>query len=105
MGKLKRKSVSRPQARRKLSRRARPRGEIKRMLEQALRKEFPCDTVDVSDGYMDNIHVVVVSRKFDGMDHTVKWDYVWSLINKSDLSENEKTRVSLVMPLSPGELK
>ncbi len=37
----------------------RPREEIKTVLESAIRAEFPNDTVDISDGYKDNIHVLV----------------------------------------------
>ncbi len=50
----------------------RPRDEIKRILEETLRPAFPNDTVDISDGYQDNIHVLVVSRQFDEMDEREK---------------------------------
>lgn len=41
----------------------RPRDQIKQALDSAFRASFPHDTVDISEGYQDNIHVVVVSRR------------------------------------------
>jgi hypothetical protein len=84
---------------------ARSRDEIKRILEEALRKEFPTDTVDISDGYEENIHVLVVSRRFDKMDERTKLDLLWPVIDRTDLNDDEKSLVSLVMPASPAEIK
>lgn len=72
-----------------------------------LRKVFPNDTVDVSlSGIRDNIHVVVVSRKLDKYKTSkTKQEYLWGLIDSSDLTEEEKKRITLIMPLSPAELK
>ena len=84
---------------------ARGRDEVKKLIEEAFRKEFPRDTVDISDGYMDNIHVLVVSRRFDTMDETTKQDMLWTLINGSGLTESERSLISLVLPLSPAEIK
>jgi len=81
------------------------REQAKRTIAQAFRAEFPTDTVDVSDGYQDNLHVVVVSRRFDGLSESDKQDLVWQLIDESDLTEDGKSLISLVMPLSPSELK
>lgn len=83
----------------------RTREEIKAIIEQALRKEFPTDTVDVSDGYKENIHIVVVSRRFDDMSHREQGEYVWDLVSKSGLTEDEIALVSLVVPTSPSLLK
>ena len=85
--------------------RKRPRAKLKSALEQALRQEFPHDTVDVSDGYQDNIHILVVSRRFDKMDEQQKQDLLWGVIDRIDLTEGEKALISLVMPLSPTEIK
>ena len=83
----------------------RTRDEIKQVIEQALRKEFPTDTVDVSDGYKENIHVIVVSRRFDAMAERESTEYVWDLVSKSGLTEDEQALVSLVLPTSPSLLK
>jgi uncharacterized membrane protein len=40
---------------------------FKEKVQQVFKREFPDDTVDVSDGYHDNVHVVIVSRKLDGL--------------------------------------
>jgi acid stress-induced BolA-like protein IbaG/YrbA len=83
----------------------RPRDQIKQAIEQALRREFPTDTVDVSDGYKDNIHVLVVSRRFDPMEERTQQELLWSLIDGAGLAEDEKNLISLVMPTSPSLLK
>ena len=83
----------------------RSRVEVKRILEQALRTKFLNDTVDVSDGYQDNIHVMVVSRHFDNMDEEAKQDLLWKIIDATDLTDGEKVMISLVMPVSPAEIK
>jgi hypothetical protein len=83
----------------------RSRNDLKAILETALRAQFPKDTVDVSDGYQDNIHVLVVSRRFDGMDERAKQDLLWGIIDTTDLTSDEKALVSLVLPLSPAEIK
>ncbi len=74
-------------------------------IRAAIKKEFPDDTVDVSPGYGDNVHVVIMSRKFDNMDEQQKQDYVWGLINSGGLTTEQKTRISLLLPLSPQEVK
>lgn len=85
--------------------RKRSRTQIKTALVDAFRKDFPNDTVDVSDGYQDNIHLLVVSRKFDDMDEAQKQDMLWSIIDRSPLTEEEKQLISLVLPLSPAQIK
>lgn len=83
----------------------RSREELKRVVAEALRKEFPTDTVDVSDGYRDNLHVLVVSRKFDGMSERQKQDMLRSLLKAGVLDKSEQNLVSLLLPYSPAELK
>lgn len=85
--------------------RSRTRSEIKRILENALRKEFPNDTVDISDGYRDNIHVLVVSRRFDELEEKSKQELIWRIIDSSRLTPVEKRLISLVYPVSPAEIK
>jgi len=81
------------------------REEIKRIIEAEYRKEFPNDTVDVSDGYADNIHVVVVSRRFDDLDEQHKQDLLWSILDRTSLTDDEKGLVSLLLPVSPAQIK
>jgi stress-induced morphogen len=83
----------------------RNREELKRVVVEALRKEFPTDTVDVSDGYKENLHVLVVSRKFDGMSERQKQDMLRSLLKAGGLSKPEQDLVSVLLPFSPAELK
>ncbi|MBN2196315.1 MAG: hypothetical protein JW751_26110 [Polyangiaceae bacterium] len=74
-------------------------------IEAALRGEFPHDTVDVSPGYGSNLHVLVVSRRFDGMSERERQELLWSVIDRADLTDAEKTRISLLLAYSPGSLK
>lgn len=82
------------------------RDSVKIILELALRKHFHNDTVDVSDGYKDKIHVVVVSRKLDGMDTHQQIDMIWDVIDKeTNLSQEEQDLISLFMPYGIDQLK
>jgi ribosomal protein S3AE len=83
----------------------RSRDQVKQLLREAFRKRFPNDTVDISDGYKENIHVMVVSREFDEMREDVKRELMWEIIDSTTLSEDEKTLISLVYPVSPAEIK
>ena len=83
----------------------RTKDEIKAILPEAIKIVFPEDTVDISDGYRDNLHVMVVSRKFDGRPDQEKQDMIWDPINASDLSEEENILISLALPLSPADIK
>ena len=62
------------------------------------------DLVDVSDGPEDSIHVVVVSRQFDGKRMKEKDDLIWSILVKK-LSPVEWGKVSLSVGASPEEIK
>ena len=79
--------------------------QLKQKIDDILRKRFPGETVDVSDGHGDNIHIIVVSRQFDGMREKEKQDLLWRSIDESDLSDAEKVKISLILPYSPGDLK
>ena len=81
--------------------------ELKKKIEDILRKRFPQqgETVDVSDGAGDNIHVIVVSRQFDSMREKSKQDCLWSAIDQSDLTDTEKVKISMILPYSPDDLK
>jgi stress-induced morphogen len=62
------------------------------------------DLVDVSNGPDDSIHVVVVSRKFDGRRLREKNDLIWSELSQR-LAPEEWGRVSLSIGVSPEEIK
>lgn len=62
------------------------------------------DLVDVSDGPDDSIHVVIVSRKFDGRRMKEKHDLIWSELSQK-LAPDEWGRVSLSIGVSPEEIK
>lgn len=87
------------------SKRTRARSAVKQLLQEALRQRFPRDTVDISDGYQDHIHVVVVSREFDDMTEEEKQQLLWKIIDKTDLTASEKDLISLIYPVSPAEIK
>ena len=84
-----------------------PDNQLKSRIEQILRTHFsnPGEAVDISDGIGDNIHVVVVSRRFDCMPEKAKQDLPWAAIDASDLTDAEKVKISLILPYSPEDLK
>ena len=57
-----------------------------------------------SDGPDDSIHVVIVSRKFDGRRMKEKNDLIWSVLVQN-LSPEEWGKVSLSVGASPEEIK
>ena len=73
---------------------------VKTMIKRALRARFPQDTVDVSDGYEGNIRVVVVSRIFDKMDLDARQEFLWAIIDRIGLSDDERALISFVFPVS-----
>lgn len=79
--------------------------EIRDVLQRAFRSEFKEDTVDISHGYGRNIHVLVVSRKFDRMTENEKQQTMWRIIDRTDLTPDEKSLISLTYPVSPAEIK
>ncbi len=58
----------------------------------------------MSDGDAGNVHVVIVSRKFDTIRYKEKDDLVWSLLTKH-LKPEEWNKVSLFIAASPEEIK
>ena len=62
------------------------------------------DLVDVSDGFDDCIHVVIVSRRFDGQRMKGKHDLIWSELSQH-LAPDVWGKVSLSIGVSPEELK
>jgi stress-induced morphogen len=81
--------------------------ELKQKICDALRDTYfkdPNDLVDVSDGPDDSIHIVIVSRKFDGRRMKDKNDLIWSVLVQK-LAPQEWGRVSLSVGASPEEIK
>jgi stress-induced morphogen len=62
------------------------------------------DMVDVSDGPDDSMHLVVVSRKFDGKRMKEKNDLIWSLLT-ANFPEDVWRRISLTICTTPEEIK
>jgi stress-induced morphogen len=62
------------------------------------------DLVDVSDGPDDSIHLVIVSRKFDGRRMKEKNDLIWSVLVQK-LPPEEWGKVSLSVGTSSEEIK
>lgn len=79
--------------------------DLKQRLEAALRKEFQTDTVDISDGYMGNVHVLVVSRKFAGKSDYERQEILHDLINEAGLTKSQLGKISLLLAMSPDEIK
>ena len=77
--------------------------EFKDKVKQMFKHHFPEYTVDVSDGYSDNVHVVIVSRKLDGLREKEKVAFLFDIAQRS-LGDNA-TRISLLLGYSPAELK
>lgn len=77
----------------------------KHAIEAAMRKHFPHDTVDVSDGYKGNIHILVVSRQFDRFSEYERQGVLRDIIESSGISKDQQAKISLLLAYSPSELK
>jgi len=64
----------------------------------------PDDAVDVTDGWEGNVHVVVVSHKFDRKYEEEKFDLIRSELVRA-LPPEDWGKVSLMVGVSPEELK
>jgi stress-induced morphogen len=81
--------------------------QLKRKIRDVLKGGYfqdADDLVDISDGPDDSIHVVIVSRKFDGRRMKEKNDLIWSELSQK-LAPEEWGRVSLSIGVSPEEIK
>lgn len=81
--------------------------QLKQKIRDSLRGTYFNDTddlVDVSDGPDDSIHLVIVSRKFDGKRMKEKNDLIWSVLVQR-LRPEEWGKVSLSVGTSPEEIK
>ena len=80
---------------------------LKTKIESVLKRGYfkdPNDLVDVSDGNDDDIHIVIVSRKFEGRRLKEKNDLIWSELLK-ELPPEEWGMVTLSIGVSPEEIK
>ena len=77
------------------------------LIKEILSPEFKDGMVDVSlSGIRDNIHVVVMSRLFDNMPEWKKQETVSTILKyNSNLTDKEKQRISLIVALSPEDVK
>ena len=71
-------------------------------VELALRKQFPNDTIDTSEGYNGRVHVKVVSKRFNRMNEAQKQDILWEAL-KSELGSDAQS-VSLALAYGKDEL-
>ena len=81
--------------------------QLKKRVYDVLKKGYfsgPDDAVDVSDGPVDSIHLVIVSRKFDGKRLKERNDLIWSELMQH-LATDEWGKVSLSIGASPQEIK
>jgi stress-induced morphogen len=82
--------------------------QLKKRIHDVLKGTYfndPDDLVDVSDGSDDDsVHVVIVSRKFDGHRMKEKNDLIWSVLVK-ELRAEEWGKISLSVGTSPEEIK
>ena len=80
--------------------------ELAKKVEAALRNEdaFPKDTVEITEGYLGRVHVLVVSPKLNGMSGQQKQDLVREILN-AELGEEEAQGVSLVLAWGTEELR
>ena len=82
--------------------------QLKQKIRDSLKGDYfgdANDLVDVSDGPdAESIHVVIVSRKFDGRRMREKNDLIWSVLTRK-LSPEEWGKVSLSIGTSPEEIK
>jgi len=82
---------------------------LKQKIAEALRSAYfkdQTDLVDVSDGddADDDVHVVIVSRKFDGRRLKEKTDLIWSVLTQ-ELPPGDWGKVSLSIGVSPEQIK
>ncbi len=75
--------------------------EMKRVVA-ALRREFPQDTIDTTEGYNGRVHVKVVSRRFNGKSEAEKQQILWDML-RNHLGPDAEA-VSLALAYGTDEL-
>ena len=73
-----------------------------KLVEDAVRKEFPRDTIEVSEGYNGRVHLKLVSKRFNGKSEPEKQAYIWDLL-RDELQEKSQG-VSLALLYGTDEL-
>jgi stress-induced morphogen len=84
-----------------------PDTRLKAKIEKVLRKAYFADAsdyIDVSDGDDADIHIVIVSRKFNGMRLKAKHDLIWDALMEG-LKPEEWQKITLSVGKSPDEIK
>ncbi len=79
---------------------------LKQKIHNTLKAGYFSDTkdfVDVSDGSADHVHVVIVSRKFNGHTMGNRVDIIWNELTKH-LSQEEWGHVFLSIGVLPEEV-
>ncbi len=80
---------------------------LKQKIHDTLRAGYFSDAkdfVDVSDGSADHVHIVIVSRKFNGHTMLDRGDIIWDELLKH-LSDEEWGHVSLLIGATPEEVR
>ena len=80
---------------------------LKQKIHDTLRGGYFSDTkdfVDVSDGSADHVHIVIVSRKFNGHTMGSRSDIIWDELAKN-LSQEEWRHVFLSIGMLPEEVQ
>jgi stress-induced morphogen len=100
-------SNAKPKPRKTARRRSPARGpiDLKERLRAALRDHFKHDTVDITDGYKGNVHILIVSREFDGKGDYERQAMLHRIIDNAGLTKSQFSKISLLLALSPGEIK
>ena len=75
--------------------------EAQRVVD-ALREDFPTDTIDTTEGYNGRIYVKLVSRRFNGMSEAEKQAFIWDLLR--DKLGPDAQAVSLALVYGTDEL-
>lgn len=81
--------------------------DLKRKIYDTLKSGYfnsPDDLVDVSDGTEGYVHLVVVSRKFDGRRVQDVDDLIQSELQRG-LTDEEQSRITMLVGVSPEEVK
>lgn len=78
---------------------------LKVRIEKALRREFPRDTIDVSDGHAGTVNLVVVSRKFDDVPKRERTAMIRRLVEAHDFSKLPIEKLATISTFSPSELR
>lgn len=60
------------------------------------------DVVEVSDGEVDDLHLLVVSRKFKGLGPAKRIDMVWNALEEG-LSQDDWGKITITFARTPDE--